>query len=155
MRKADHQFFDDLALTDRPRDAGHLHVWRKELAHKMIAIKCSYAITPNASSHGRHVIEMWIIAHRGHGCVKVTGELGIHVLLKQIDHLLRCHQIPPRAPRASPSRRNACQSFSCRQRTLPGERRGSVLVNAPEDSEELLLIEPAKCLPRQSATRDT
>src|SRR3974377_751744 len=94
MGEAERQFFDDLIITDRPRDACHLHIWRKKLTNKMIAIKCAHAITPNASSHGRHMIEMWIIAHCSHGCVQVTGELGIHMLLKQIDHCLWCHDIP-------------------------------------------------------------
>ena len=95
MGEADRQFFDDLIITDRPRDACHLHIWWKKLTNKMIAIKCAHAITPNTTSDGRHMIEMWVIAHCSHGCVQVTGELGIHMLLKQIDHRLRCHDIPP------------------------------------------------------------
>src|SRR4051812_13232814 len=77
--KADHQFFNDLTFTDRPRHAYHLHIWREKFANKMIAIECTHAITPHASSRGRHMIEMWIIAHRRHGCVKVTAELSIHM----------------------------------------------------------------------------
>src|SRR5262249_1457958 len=103
MSEADRYFFDDLTLTDRPRDACHLQIWREKLANEMIAIKCPHAVTPNTSSHGRHVIEMRIFAHRSHGCVQITGELGIHMLLKQIDHRLRRHDISLSAHTELPS----------------------------------------------------
>jgi hypothetical protein len=88
------QLLDDLVLSHRARDTRELDVRRKELSDKVIAIKCPYAVTPHSSRHGRHVMEMRIIAHGGHGCIQITSELGTYMLLKQIDHGLRCHDIP-------------------------------------------------------------
>jgi hypothetical protein len=45
----------------------------------------------DAAGHRRHVVEVRRVAHRRHGDVEIAGELGVHVLLEQVDHGLTIH----------------------------------------------------------------
>jgi hypothetical protein len=115
MGEADRHFFDDLTLTDRPRDASHLQIWREKLANEMIAITPSRPTPPAIVS-----------------CVQITGELGIHMLLKQIDHRLRRHDISPPARTELPG-----ATINCRRR-MPHPRFEKGIVAGPASRQEVV-----------------
>jgi hypothetical protein len=75
---------DQLVVVDRPRHGDHLHVVGEEPADQMLGVEGLDALTAHPAGHDRHVGEVGVGGHRGHGGPEITVELGLQMSVEQL-----------------------------------------------------------------------
>jgi hypothetical protein len=88
MGKGDSEFLDQLTVVHCLGNRLHYDIWRPKLSDEVVLVKLANGISAFSAHMVWHVVEVWIIGHSGHGCIKVAVEFGLHVLIENSQDIL-------------------------------------------------------------------